>query len=102
MPGGSPTSSPSPEEREKKDKEDRAREKEEQAKLPYRWSQTIQDLDIVVSVPSNLKGKDIVVDVKKTYLKVGVKGQEPIIDVCTMAFPTMKNPQLVHAISPIF
>ncbi|KAL2058194.1 hypothetical protein ABVK25_001812 [Lepraria finkii] len=74
------STSPTPSEREKKDKEDRAREAEEQAKLPYKWTQTIQDLDITVSVPSNLRGKDIVVDMKKMYLKVGVKGQEPVID----------------------
>ena len=75
------STSPPPEEREKKDKEDRAREAEEQAKLPYKWTQTIQDLDITISVPSNLRGKDIVVEMKKMYLKVGVKGQEPVIDV---------------------
>lgn len=75
------STSPTPEEREKKDKADRAREAEEQAKLPYKWTQTIQDLDITVSVPSNLRGKDIVVEMKKTSLKIGVKGQDPIIDV---------------------
>ncbi|KAL9134136.1 MAG: hypothetical protein Q9175_004683 [Cornicularia normoerica] len=74
------SSSPTPTERENKDKEDRAREAEEQAKLPYKWTQTIQDLDITVAVPSNLRGKDIVVDMTKTKLKVGVKGQEPFID----------------------
>lgn len=74
------SSSPTPSEREKKDKEDRAREAEEQAKLPYKWTQTIQDLDITIAVPSNLRGKDIVVDMTKTKLKVGVKGQEPFID----------------------
>ena len=75
------SSSPTPTERENKDKEDRAREAEEQTKLPYKWTQTIQDLDITVAVPSNLRGKDIVVDMTKTKLKVGVKGQEPFIDV---------------------
>ena len=75
------STSPTPEEREKKDKEARAKEAEEQAKLPYKWTQTIQDLDITISVPSNYKGKDIIVDMKKTSLKVGVKGQDPIIDV---------------------
>ncbi|KAF6226984.1 hypothetical protein HO133_008425 [Letharia lupina] len=74
------SSSPTPSEREKKDKEDRAREAEEQAKLPYKWTQTIQDLDITISVASNLRGKDIVVDMTKTKLKVGVKGQEAFID----------------------
>ncbi|KAK0516837.1 hypothetical protein JMJ35_001440 [Cladonia borealis] len=74
------STSPTPSEKEKKDKEDRAREVEEQAKLPYKWTQTIQDLDITVAVPGNLRGKDIVVEMKKAYLKVGVKGQDPVID----------------------
>ena len=85
------STSPTPSEKEKKDKEDRAREVEEQAKLPYKWTQTIQDLDIIVAVPGNLRGKDIVVEMKKAYLKVGVKGQDPVIDVCT-APPLPSNP----------
>ena len=60
-----------------------AREKEaqEQAALPYKWTQTIGDLDITVEVPANLKGRDFVVDIKKKKLVVGIKGQEPIINV---------------------
>ena len=85
------SSSPTPSEREKKDKEDRAREAEEQAKLPYKWTQTIQDLDITIDVPSNLRGKDIVVDMTRTKLKVGVKGQEPFIDVSASTRITCNN-----------
>ena len=91
------SSSPTPAEREKKDKEDRAREAEEQAKLPYKWTQTIQDLDITIAVPANLRGKDIVVDMTKKNLKVGVKGQEPIIDVRASTVP---HPALPHHILP--
>ncbi|MCJ1385404.1 hypothetical protein MMC17_008527 [Xylographa soralifera] len=74
------STSPTPEEREKKDAEAKAREEEEQSKLPYKWTQTIGDLDITVPVPGNLKGKDFTVVLSKTKLKVGVKGQEPILD----------------------
>ncbi|MCJ1390610.1 hypothetical protein MMC18_003471 [Xylographa bjoerkii] len=74
------STSPTPEEREKKDAEAKAREEEEQSKLPYKWTQTIGDLDITVPVPGNLKGKDFNVVLSKTKLKVGVKGQEPILD----------------------
>jgi len=62
------------------DEASRAKEAEEQASLPYKWTQTIGDLDITTEVPGNLKGKDLVVDIRKTKLKVGIKGQEPIID----------------------
>ncbi|KAI4110108.1 MAG: hypothetical protein L6R37_000001 [Teloschistes peruensis] len=75
MPG-----SPTPSERERTDTAARAREKEEQAKLPYKWTQTIKDLDVTVPVAGNLRGKDIEVVMTKTKLKVGVKGQEPVID----------------------
>ncbi|MCJ1258994.1 hypothetical protein MMC24_006828 [Lignoscripta atroalba] len=74
------STSPSPEEREKKDAEAKAKEAEEQAKLPYKWTQTIGDVDITVPVPGNLKGRDLDVVITKTKLKVGVKGQPPIID----------------------
>lgn len=57
----------------------RAKEAEEQAALPYKWTQTIGDVDITIEVPGNLKGKDINVEIKKTKLVVGIKGQEPIL-----------------------
>ncbi|KAI4145292.1 MAG: hypothetical protein LQ340_006338 [Diploschistes diacapsis] len=72
--------SPSPEEQAKIDAEARAKEKEEQAKLPYKWTQTIGDLDITVPVPGNLKGRDMDVQLTKTKIRVGIKGQAPIID----------------------
>lgn len=74
-------SSPTPSERGRSDAEARAREKEEQAKLPYKWTQTIQDLDIAVPVAGNLKGRDIEVILTKTRLKIAIKGQTPAIDV---------------------
>lgn len=78
------STSPSPEEREKKDKADRAREAEEQAKLPYKWRQTIGDVDVDVPVAATLRGRDIVVEMTKTTLKVAVKGQEAVIDVSAL------------------
>lgn len=59
----------------------RAKEAAEQAALPYKWSQAIGDLDITLEVPGNLKGRDLNVDIKKTKLVVGIKGQDPIINV---------------------
>ena len=67
----------------------RAKEAEEQAALPYKWTQTISDVDISISVPGNLKGKDLVVDIKKNTLKAGIKGQEPVIEVSPHATPLM-------------
>jgi len=72
--------SPTPSERERKDAEDRKREQEEQEKLPYKWTQTLNEAEVNVPIPGNLKSRDLIVDIKKTHLKVQIKGQDPIID----------------------
>ncbi|KAK5136235.1 hypothetical protein LTR08_003842 [Meristemomyces frigidus] len=72
--------SPPPEEREKLDAEAKKNEQEEQSKLPYKWTQTITDLDLTAPIPANLKGKDLDVKITKTSLRAGIKGQAPIIE----------------------
>ncbi|KAH6650099.1 HSP20-like chaperone [Chaetomium tenue] len=57
----------------------RAKEQAEQDALPYKWTQTIGDLDITFTVPGNFKGRDLVVDIKKESISAGIKGQEHII-----------------------
>jgi hypothetical protein len=77
----------------------RAKEAEEQAALPYKWTQTIGDLDITVEIPGNLKGKDLNVDIKKKKLVLGIKGQDPIISVrphlCLSFSPTAPSTPLL-------
>jgi hypothetical protein len=73
--------SPPPEERAKADAEARAKEKAEQAALPYKWDQTIKDLDITIAIDAKYKGKDLDVSITRNALKVGIKGQEPFINV---------------------
>ena len=74
-------SSPTPSERERTDAELREKEATEQAALPYKWSQTIGDVDISVPVAGTLRGRDLDVVLLKRKLKVAVRGQEAIIDV---------------------
>ncbi|KAG8163478.1 hypothetical protein KVR01_006775 [Diaporthe batatas] len=58
----------------------RAKEQAEQDALPYKWQQTIGDLDVTFGgIPGNFKSKDLVVEIKKQSLKAGIKGQEPVI-----------------------
>lgn len=73
--------SPPPEERATADAEARAKEQAEQAALPYKWDQTIKDLDITISIDAKYKGKDLDVKISRNALKAAIKGQPPFIDV---------------------
>jgi len=68
--------------RELEEKERKAREDAEQAQLPYKWTQSIRDVDVSAPIPANIKGRDMEVVLTKTKIKVAIKGQEPIIEVC--------------------
>ncbi|KAJ0386455.1 hypothetical protein COL922a_004354 [Colletotrichum nupharicola] len=49
----------------------RAKEAEEQNALPYKWQQTIADVDVTFSVPGNYKSRDLVIDLKKNTITAG-------------------------------
>ncbi|KAK0264658.1 hypothetical protein LTR91_004721 [Friedmanniomyces endolithicus] len=72
--------SPTPEERKKLDAKAKQKEDEEQSKLPYKWTQTIGDVDLTAPIPANIKGRDLEVKITKTGIKAGIKGQEPLIN----------------------
>jgi hypothetical protein len=67
------------------EKEAREKEAAEQAALPYTWKQTIGDVDISVPVPIGTRGKDLIVILSPTKIKVGLKGKDPILEVCPLA-----------------
>jgi len=47
----------------------------------YKWTQTLEEIDLRVPLPMALKGKDLIVDIGKKHLKVAIKGKpEAIID----------------------
>jgi hypothetical protein len=76
-------------ERERENKERKAREDAEQAQLPYKWTQTIRDVDVTAPIPGNLKGRDLDVLLTKNKIRVAIKGQEPLIEVC----PSSPHPE---------
>jgi hypothetical protein len=79
-----PENNPSPAElaeRERENLERKAREDAEQAQLPYKWTQTIRDVDVTAPIPANLKGRDMDVILTKNKIRVAIKGQEPLIEV---------------------
>ncbi|KAK6532750.1 hypothetical protein TWF281_006927 [Arthrobotrys megalospora] len=59
-----------------------AKEKEEaeQATLPYKWTQTLEEVDVTVAVPPGTRGRDLIVDIKLNSLKVAFKGKEPLFE----------------------
>lgn len=46
----------------------------------YRWTQTLQEIELRVPLSMRLKTRDLIVEINKKTLKVAVKGQTPIID----------------------
>jgi hypothetical protein len=48
----------------------------------YQWTQTLQEVTVNVPVPSGTKGRMCDVSFSKTKLKIGLKGETPVLEVC--------------------
>ena len=46
----------------------------------YVWTQTLQELSVLVAVPPGTPGRALTVTISKTRLKVGLKNSPPIVD----------------------
>ncbi|CAK9136508.1 unnamed protein product [Ilex paraguariensis] len=46
----------------------------------YSWGQSLQEVTITIPLPPGTKSRSISWELKKNHLKVGLKGQSPIID----------------------
>ncbi|KAL1820068.1 hypothetical protein ACET3Z_014937 [Daucus carota] len=46
----------------------------------YSWGQSLQEVTINVPVPPGTKSRFVLCEIKKNHIKVGLKGQPPIID----------------------
>lgn len=47
----------------------------------YSWTQSLSEVTVAVPVGRGVKAKQLDVVMKKQHLIVGIKGQEPVIDV---------------------
>lgn len=48
----------------------------------YVWSQSTDQVTISFLVPETAKAKDLDITIERQYLKAGLKGEEPVIQVC--------------------
>ncbi|XP_010917089.1 protein BOBBER 1 [Elaeis guineensis] len=46
----------------------------------YSWTQTLQEVTVNIPVPQGTKSRFVMCEIKKNHLKIGLKGQPPIID----------------------
>uniref|UniRef100_A0A1J3ICV9 Protein BOBBER 2 n=1 Tax=Noccaea caerulescens TaxID=107243 RepID=A0A1J3ICV9_NOCCA len=46
----------------------------------YSWTQNLQEVTVTIPVPDGTKSRSVTCEIKKNRLKVGLKGQDPIID----------------------
>ena len=51
----------------------------------YSWGQSLQEVTINVPVPPGTKSRFVLCEIKKNHIKVGLKGQPPIIDVSALS-----------------
>ncbi|KFK29309.1 hypothetical protein AALP_AA7G116200 [Arabis alpina] len=46
----------------------------------YSWTQNLQEVTVNIPIPCGTKSRSVTCEIKKNRLKVGLKGQDPIID----------------------
>ncbi|KAK9239645.1 HSP20-like chaperone [Lipomyces kononenkoae] len=50
-----------------------AKEKAEQEALPYKWSQVLEEVTVVLEVPAGTRSRDLIVDINRTSIVVALK-----------------------------
>ncbi|KAK9324591.1 HSP20-like chaperone [Lipomyces orientalis] len=50
-----------------------AKERAEQEALPYKWSQVLEEVTIVIAVPPGTRSRDLTVDINRTSLVVALR-----------------------------
>ena len=55
--------------------------------LPYKWKQTLGDVDVTVPLPKGTRGRDLDIVIEKKRIRVGLKNQAPIFEVLNFFKP---------------
>ena len=84
------SSSESPKKEGEEEEEGKSEKKEDKGMKPnsgnggdlpnYRWTQTLEEITMFVKLPDNVTSKQLDIQMKASTLKIGVKGQTPIIN----------------------
>ncbi|WFC99495.1 helicase [Malassezia yamatoensis] len=64
----------SPEKQKEYDVAQKLREEDEQSKLPYRWTQALDHVEVVVPVPEGTRGKQVQLSLQRTRMRLEVHG----------------------------
>ena len=70
----------SPEDRSSYDVSQRAKEAQEQAALPYQWTQALDHAALTVPVEAGTRAKMLDVQIKKKSLRIAKKGGEVLLE----------------------
>lgn len=58
-----------------------------QGRTIYQWDQTLGEVNIYVELPPGLKARDLAIEIGSRHLKIGIKGNDPYINVrCNSPF----------------
>lgn len=47
----------------------------------YHWDQTLGEVNIYVELPRGVKAKDLAIDIDSRHLTLGIKGNDPYLNV---------------------
>jgi len=86
-----PTTTPAAASEKKKEENDEEEDENDKSKIKpndrngadlekYNWGQTLQEIELRIPLGGAYKAKDLLVEIEKKHLKVGVKGQPLILD----------------------
>lgn len=60
----------------------------------YEWDQTLSEVNIYVEVPAGVRAKQLSIDIQRTHIKIGIKGNPPYLDVRSSPYTDICPPMM--------